>query len=181
MSYIDVRIPYEPNKNLGLAYNRAFETVDDWILFLDHDVFLLNPNWYHISQEAIKQVGHNAGFITCVTNRIGNPNQRVPAYATGACGDDITAHSQYARQLYEKHGNNIRDITEISKIWKLSGFFILTHKQAWKDAGGFADGFLGIDNIYGDAIINAGYSVYLIEGLYCYHRYWRDWKTETCI
>ena len=44
--WIDVRIPYDENNHLAAAYNRALkESSAAWILFLDHDVFLLNPRY----------------------------------------------------------------------------------------------------------------------------------------
>ena len=76
MISLDVRIPYLPNKELGRAYNEAMETVRSWVMFIDSDVFLrTQPKWYDICMEAIRRVGHDAGFITCVTNRIGCPAQ----------------------------------------------------------------------------------------------------------
>lgn len=162
---IDVRIPFEPGKQLGFAYNRAMETIKDWVLFLDHDVLLCNPAWYTICQEAIKQVGHKAGFITCMTNRIGNSAQQ----DTRCRGHDIKQHLLHSVALQMTHKGKLQE-TSITDT-PFSGFLILTHKQAWKDAGGFTDGFLGVDNAYYRAVSNAGYKTYIIRGLYAYHIY----------
>lgn len=165
--FIDVRIPFEPGKQLGFAYNRAMQTVSDWVLFLDHDVLLVNPDWYAICQKTITRVGHKAGFITCVTNRISNSHQQA-----GSCpNDDIKKHIGTAKSLYEVYKDRLHEMT--IKDSPFSGFFILTHKQAWKDAGGFKDGFLGVDNAYYHDIIKANYNVYIMPELYVYHIYRR--------
>lgn len=162
---IDVRIPFEPGKQLGFAYNRAMETIKDWVLFLDHDVLLCNPAWYTICQDAINQVGHMAGFITCMTNRIGCSCQQ----DTGCPGNDIKEHLLHAQTLQAAHRGELKK-TSISDT-PFSGFFILTHRRAWKDAGGFIDGFLGVDNAYYRAVSKAGYKTYVLPGLYVYHTY----------
>ena len=167
--FIDVRIPYEPGSHLGAAYNRAMETVKDWALFLDHDVLVrCNPQWYEICQQAIREVGHTAGFITCVTNRISplSTNQFMPASPDT---DDIKTHLGIAKKLWDRAGLNLREIPLTTKPF--SGFFLLTHKKAWLDVGGFIDGFLGVDSDYSLKIERAGYKRYVIGGLYVYHTY----------
>jgi len=169
---LDVRIPYLPNKELGRAYNDAMETVRSWVMFIDSDVFLrTQPKWYDICMEAIRRVGHDAGFITCVTNRIGCPAQR--------CGDapksdDIAEHIAYAEKRFQKYGYSTVEIPRV----RPSGMLFITHKAAWQKAGKFPSGFLGVDNRYAGAVKNAGYKVYLMEGLYVYHSYKREWKTS---
>lgn len=162
---IEVRIPFEPGKKLGFAYNRAMETVKDWVLFLDHDILLCNPNWYAICQKMIKRIGYNAGFITCMTNRISCSCQQNTDYR----GHDIRQHLFIAKILHKSHCNELQE-TSITDT-PFSGFFILTHKKAWKDAGGFTDGFLGVDNAYYRAVSKAGYKTYIMRELYVYHIY----------
>lgn len=165
--FIDVRIPYEPGPHLGKAYNRAMKTVKDWVLFIDHDVFVhLNPQWYEICQQAIKQVGHEAGFITCMTNRIGTPMQRKsPPYET----DDIREHMGIAKDLWGEFGTTLQEIP--SSDPPFSGFFILTHRKAWDAVGGVVDGFYGVDNDLSWKMDKAGYKRYIMKGLYVYHVY----------
>ena len=165
--WIDTRIVYEPGKRLAYAYNRAMRaTSAEWVLFLDQDLFVCNPHWYEMSLAAVRRVGHDAGWITAVCNRIGNPGQRRrPDPDT----DHIPAHIAHARRLYEAHG----DKTEPCK-GALSGFFILTSKRAWKAAGGFNEqrpGMLGVDNDYSKAVVRAGFKLYRMPGLYFYHLY----------
>lgn len=162
---MEIRIPYKQDKQLGQAYNEAMETVKDWVLFLDHDVLILCPDYYDACLAAIDKVGHKAGWITGVTNRIGCPHQKMK---DAPKNDDIIKHIEYARKLWDEHNN---DIILFDMKTNLSGFFMLTHKKAWEDVGGFADGFLGVDNRYCNALVEAGYDIYLMPGIYCYHLY----------
>lgn len=179
--YIDTRIVYEPNKKgekdnfseLGYAYNRAMKTVEDWVLFLDQDIYLCNRDWYSICLNAVKEVGYKAGWITAVTNRIGNSFQGVKGLRTAP--DDLTIHDKISQIQYKKYGNTIEDITDITH--KLGGFFILTHKKAWHNAGGFnEERRSGFDKDYCLRILAAGYSIYRLPGLYVYHSCWRNYN-----
>lgn len=189
--FIDVRIPYEPGKRLGYAINRMMETVEGWCVILDHDVFLsLNPHWYEICQNAIKQVGEDAGWITCCTNKIGCPLQKADYsieksdynYRKDYDSTSMDMHFALAEELYKNNKGKIKDITEIAKRWKLSGLFILTHRDVYdciKNRHGFPDDkFLGWDNYYSDRLIEEEYKLYLMQDLYVYHGYKRLWKNS---
>lgn len=168
---LTVITPYHPNKELGHAYNLAMEQNDGWVLFHDDDVFLrTQPKWYDICMAAIEQVGHDAGFITCVTNRIACPQQRC---ADAPKSHDINQHVEYARNRYRKYGNAVVEIPRV----KPSGMLFITNKLVWDKSGRFPRGFLGVDNRYANQVKAAGYKVYLMEGLYVYHRYTREWKS----
>lgn len=164
---IQVMIPYDINGQLAKAYNRAMErATSEWVLFIDHDLFLCNKHWYQICLKAIDQIGNETGWISAVTNRIGNPAQK----ASGApLSHDLREHCDFARQLYEKHGGKVERCKGA-----MSGFWILTNKTAWRKCGGFNEakkGLLGVDNHYSRALSIAGYKHYLIPGLYVYHIY----------
>jgi len=164
--WIDVKIPFSTN-GLAYAYNRGMRTTKaEWVLFLDHDLFICNPHWYEMCIHAIRQVGDQTGWITCVTNRIGNPGQKAPEPPTS---NNIEDHILYARRLYKVFGNEVMRVKGA-----LSGFFILTNKTAWKKAGGFNERrkrLLGVDNDYSRALSRAGYMHYSMPGLYFYHLY----------
>jgi len=169
---LTVITPYLPKKNLGHAYNVAMESSDGWVIFHDDDVFLrTQPKWYDICIAAIEQVGHDAGFITCVTNRIACPQQRC---VDAPKGNDLIKHIEYAEQRYHKWGNAVVEIPRV----KPSGFFFITNTTVWNNAGKFPPGFLGVDNRYANQVKKAGYKVYMMEGLYVYHMYRREWKSK---
>ena len=66
--YIEIQIPYGTEQRLADAYNQALiNGTSEWILFLDHDVFLCNPRWYDMCVTAIDtlSVDPQAACITC--------------------------------------------------------------------------------------------------------------------
>jgi hypothetical protein len=162
---IDVHIPYKLGGNLGECYNDIMSDADDWVLFVDHDILLLRPQWYQCCIDAINQVGYKAGWISAVTNRIWCTDQlRAPAVDH----DNIMEHIKFSNLLWNKHKGIIRKPTSGKPF---SGFFILTHKEAWKKVGGFTDGFLGVDNDYYNKLLVHGYNTYIMPGVYSYHIY----------
>jgi len=166
--WIDTKIVYEPNGRLSLAYNRAMQnTTAEWVLFLDQDIFLTNPHWYIMCLNAIRQVGKEAGWITARCNRIASS---VQLYKPRKDNNDILNHVGIAKRLYEKFGSSLKQVT----YGKLSGFFLLTSKEAWKKVGGFNEGIKGmggVDRDYCKRLLDLGYKLYVMEGLYLYHLY----------
>jgi len=158
----DIHVPYGSDGNLGAEYNRIMEGISDWVLFLDHDVLILNKHWYKSCSDAIDNKGHSAGWISCVTNRIYCPDQRRLVEPS----DDLNYHIEIANRCWEHYSDETYSpITNTP----FSGFFILTHKKAWEDVGGFSDGFLGVDQDYYEKLIDKGYKSYIMPGIYAYH------------
>lgn len=187
MEQITVCTPFEPGRRLAYAYNRAMEQAQtEWVLMLDWDIFTCNPYWYDMCQYAISKVGHSTGWITCVTNRIGAPQQR----AGGAPGDhDIAKHMAFAKDIFNQHSRvdkkGVLKETTVERIpGALSGFFILTNKTAWRACGGFDETrkrLMGVDNRYSQALSKAGYAHFYMPGLYFYHIYMEKrtmWKAN---
>ena len=171
---IPVYIPWCDYGQIGKAYNMFMEKyVEDWVIFIDHDVMLVNPLWHDICINAVNTIGHKAGWITCFTNRIGCKFQKAPGVDTK--NDDMKYHRAYAKDLYRMNKGKIKDLT-IAKGGRYSGMFILTHKQAWLDSGGFNEniGFFNVDCRYFTALKNSGYRVYRMDDLYVYHGYFRE-------
>jgi len=177
--FIEVVIPYEPCKNAGLAFNRAMEHASDWVLIMDHDLFLCNPNWYEAFLEAAVRLGHQAGWISAVTNRIPNGIQRSQGSPEGS--DNLIDHIRWAEQAWKQHGSS----TVRHDGPGYCGFTILTHKEAWSKVGGFTttNGF-HVDGDYSKKIYEAGYGMYVMPGNYVYHLMdrknevwkWNKWK-----
>ena len=171
---IPVLIPYVPNGKIGKAYNDAMKLVSDWVLFIDHDILLgLNPYWYEICNNAIAKIGYQGGWFTCFTNRIGCSLQKAPNIDQAS--NDIKYHQKYAQNLYRNNRGKISDVTDVVEK-RFSGMFILTHKKAWQDAGGFPEdiGFFGVDCDYYSRLKKAGYRTYVMKDLYVYHAYFRE-------
>ena len=78
---------------------------------------------------------------------------------------------RYAKSRYDQFKDNLFLMDPTTIGLEFSGFMILTHKKAWQAAGGFSDGFLGVDNIYFKNLIEAKFKTYVMPGLYMYHTY----------
>lgn len=160
-------VPYILNGNIGTEYNRIMKSCsEEWIGFLDHDIFIANPHWYKMLSEAISVLGDQAGFIGCMTNSIGCPLQKVRAEKN----NDIRYHREFAEQIYKEHNNTVQDVTESQ--FNPSALMFVTSKKAWYDIGGFREtGFIGVDTNYVKRLKTKGYKIYLLKGLYVYHWY----------
>ena len=157
-------VPYLPGQRLGDAYNRIMDRADkdDWVLLLDHDVGLVNPQWYAACRRAV-EANPKAGLFTCRTNRIRCAKQ---LDEDAPEGDDWISHEHHA---FARSKARKGEYTDPGRSL-ISGFFMLTSKAAWEKAGGFRKGFLGVDNDYHQRVTRAGFDVRVIEELYCYHR-----------
>ena len=102
----------------------------------------------------------------------GRPEQKISC--TSAQHHDYNYHLNTSRNIYQSRKGIIEDVSNTCE--KFAGFFILTHKQAWKDAGGFKEGFLGVDFDYYYRLRRAGYKRYVMKDLYLFHSYKRHWK-----
>lgn len=160
-------IPYSTDKNLGAEYNRCMEMIgeDDWAVLLDHDMMFLTLDWYNHIRYAIESLP-NAGLITVTTNRLGNRDQVYNRVISD--NHDIRFHRQIAKKLKAHSHNRYIDATNRHLI---GGVVMITSKRAWLKAGKFPDGLISIDNLYHQRIREAGFKVYIMQGLYVYH--WR--------
>jgi len=167
--WIDVKIPYEPRKRLADAYNRSMEnTTAEWVLLLDQDVFVsCNPLWYLICLDAVKALANTkAGLVLCMTSGSRQKSlQRVSLTDT----DQIEDHIDIARKVYKEHGNKIERFP--STI--ITGFFMLVRRTAWQQIkfNQVVKGRVGgIDVDFSSRLVEAGYNIYILPGLYVYHR-----------
>ncbi|NCC30970.1 MAG: hypothetical protein EOM24_02975 [Chloroflexia bacterium] len=157
---IDVRIAYEPGGKLGWDYNRIMEeSQHDWVLLLDHDVLLLNPNWYHICQKATQLGG---SMVTCKTNarhpKTGQHDSKAPVT------DVVDDHQIHAKSLWERFG------MQTTQVRLASGFFMLVYKPDWKLCGGFPGvKMFGEDWGFSERLVAKNKKILLLQGLYVYH------------
>jgi hypothetical protein len=168
---IHTYIPYTPKElgnNLGWAYNNFMELLpeNDWACFLDHDATFTTRYWYYQLEDIIKK--HPAiGLYTCLTNRIGNSQQLVKGVDKE--NHDIKYHRQLGKQLQDDYYDDVFSITN-----PLSGVVILISKKTWQATGGFANGFLGVDNDIHKKCLSNNIKVGLMGGVYVYHWYRGD-------
>lgn len=166
---ITTYIPYGANENLAQAYNDCLESCQsEYALLLDHDLFMANPKWHSMCLDAIDELwGRYApAIISCVTNRIGPVSQKVNI--DFGDNDSVENHISIARTIQNDRGLGLKEVKP-----PLSGFFFLVNKYIWGKLGGFRDvgrGVLGTDWDYSERAYSAGKKLYIINGLYVYHR-----------
>jgi hypothetical protein len=124
--------------------------------------------------EGITEKSTNFEVFTCFTNRIGNPKQNVINAGYIPQTDDITEHRVIATQVMQKYGSQVEDFDSFKAhaygTSKFSGMLILLKKKVWNDCK-FKEGALGVDNAFHASVLEKGYKVGLIKGLYIYHWY----------
>lgn len=167
MADLIMTIPFSIEANIGREYNCIMKSCScNWVGFADHDIFLANPHWYKMFVDAISVLGDKAGFIGCVTNRIGSQLQKVVAEKN----NDIKYHKTLAERIYKENGNAVQDVTDSQ--FCPSALMFVTPKKAWYETGGFREnGLVGVDTDYVNKLKAKGYKIYLLKGLYVYHWY----------
>ena len=166
-------IPYCPRSegiNLGLAYNELMNRLrdEDWACFIDHDACFTTHDWYAQLEEITAGLTEPC-VLTAVTNRVGSLWQLAPGVDRGDHAMDY--HRRVGRAFQSASRRSLRDVTDESLM---SGVVILLSKKTWSLLGGFAEGFLGVDNAIHQAARDRGCRVYLMEGVYVYHWYRAD-------
>ena len=157
--------PFDLDRNLGRAYNEAMRLLpeDGWSIFLDHDMMLTTPHWYAQIGEAIASRPH-AGAFTAVTNRIASPWQR--AEEVDQANHDVAYHRAIGEARRAR-----RTLLDITCTKGFGGVVTVVSKEAWREAGGYAEGMYCVDHSLFFRLKDRGRRVYMIEGLYVYH--WR--------
>lgn len=165
--WIDVKIPFDEKGRLAAAYNRALaEGSSEWVLFLDHDVFLCNPHWYEMCIEAIDTLKHDP-LVACIGCDCGgerHKNSMEKGYIPTA---DINYHIKESKTYYHTYGNMLQRIHE-----PIPGFFMLLKREVAQEIG-FVQKKRSINNIdtdFGERLMKADYHIYRMRGLYIYHR-----------
>ena len=167
--HIDVKIPFDEKSSLAAAYNRALEeSQTDWVLFLDHDVFLANPHWYSMCLEAIRIVGETDPLAACITCVGGGQRHHRLVKSGVKINDSIEYHIEQSRIAYAKHGNALQQSYEGA-----AGFFLLINRKIAKEIGfrqSRPGNINGVDAWFGNKLLKSGYHIYVMNGLYVYHR-----------
>jgi len=165
--WIDVRIPYGLNNSLAQAYNRVLEeSTAEWVLFLDHDVFLCNPLWYDMCLNAIGQMKKDsrAACLTCVC---GGERHRRSMRDGKAISDNIEHHIRESILHYQHYRCSLEQINVYA-----AGYFLLLNRKIAQRIG-FQQQNHTVNNIdadFGTRLMAEGYHIYLMRGLYIYHR-----------
>lgn len=164
MTKVNAYTPFSRDGNLGKACNEIMERldIDEWALFLDHDVCILDNSFWESLFSAIDS-NPDAGAITCFTNYILNKGliaENCPP------SNDMLKHREFAKSLFGMKG---KSLSEIDVKTHLSGFCFATSKRAWLKAGNFLNGFGNVDISYGDCLRRSGLKILRMDGVYVYH------------
>ena len=159
--------PYSLNKNLGAAYNeymRLLPCDDDYACFIDADAMFLNP-LFGTQINTIITNNPNVGMFTAVTNRVGNPRQ---CYKNKISKDaNIIHHKDISSLLCKKSPYRLSKID-----YPISGHLMIIQKKVWNHFHFNEDlKILGVDNDISNRLLNAGYKIYLMQGVYLFHYY----------
>lgn len=170
---ITTYIPYADKAdelNLGATYNRFMEAAPtEWVCFLDHDAMWLTKDWYaDLCTSAEYAEANGIGLLSCRTNRIGTSAQRLKGQQSN---HDIGKMRRIAKEVRDSFGDDIERAID-TDVTNLSGVVLLVSRKAWREMGGFADGFLGVDYEACARMRAAGYKVGLMRHVVVYH-WWR--------
>jgi hypothetical protein len=97
---------------------------DEWALFLDHDAMFLDRDWLSRAKRIIRE-HPSFGLLTCRTNRINNPFQKVEGHEDI---HDLDHHARLTEALWETHATRVTDVSFGKSI---SGVILLLSKQAF--------------------------------------------------
>lgn len=160
-------MPYSPTKDIADSYNEGVVGLkdDDYICFVDGDTIFLDAAFGSKIQAVIDE--HNIEAATCYTNRVGCYWQVYDSSMWWE--DDLTKHNEVTKEVWDKYGTEVKDVTNEQLM---SGHFMLIKKSLWDRMGKLTTrGMLGVDNEIHQRIKDAGATLYLMKGIYIYHKY----------
>jgi len=162
-------IPYDLNKNLGGAYNKFMDLLedDDWAVFLDHDAMFTTPDWMNIIEKTIEE-NPEYGFFTGLTNRIGSAWQKISGV------DEENHDMRYHRNIGQQVALHPAPVDDATDFPYMSGVVMIAKKSAWKELGGAPEGMLGVDGQLHIRCRESGIKLGLMNNLYVYHWYRGD-------
>jgi GT2 family glycosyltransferase len=161
-------IPYNTNKNIAQSYNESFKGLekDDYVCFCDGDTIFLDSSFGFKIQQILDK-NPEVEAATCYTNRVGCPFQVYNP--KDWWNDDMVYHNEVTMKCWEEHGTDVEDVTDAQLM---SGHFILIKKSLWDSFGGCTVfGMLGVDNEIHRKVRDIGSKMYLLKGIYVYHKY----------
>lgn len=165
--FIRYVIPFDTTKNIGKSYNEAFNGLnnEDYVCFVDGDTIFLDSHFGVKIQSIVEE--HKINAATCMTNRVACKWQvydRINWF-----NENMLDHDRITKTAWNTYKTSIKDVTDEQLM---SGVMILLKKETWLKMGKFKeDGMLGIDNDFHQKIKDCGERLYLMQGIYLYHKY----------
>lgn len=161
-------IPFSLEKNLGKAYNQAFEsTTSDWLCLRDYDTMFLSPNSIPIMYKYIEKFP-DTGIFICRTNRIGGKavNQLAKGLTKASDNDSIRFWEGQARRM-ESKGIICTEVYDV-----ISGYLMLISRKTWEEIK-FNENMkcLGVDNQFSEEVLRSGRKIRVMESILVWHTY----------
>lgn len=160
--------PYSLEKNLFEAYDRYFSILpgmDDWAVLLDGDTAFLRSDFgIRISEYAEKFP--DTGIFTCYASRCHYSWQTIEDVES-----NNIAFMKMVANLFD--GRHRLQVTEIKK--RIAGHLIMMKKKTWVKLRPVIERrcktkkILGVDTQISYAVLNAGYKIRLMRGIYILH------------
>lgn len=164
---IHVVTPFRVDKNLGKAYNDAFERCpdDDWLCLIDYDVMFLQSNTIALMHDYIFKYP-DAGMFVCRANRI-HPLAKDQLWFDSPSGEDSIAYWQGIAKYCSDNETGVKEITH-----EISGFLMLISKKVWNELKFNETGkCLGVDNDFSLRVLAAGKKILRMNNVLVWHSY----------
>jgi len=168
-------VPYSEKgkKNLYQAYDNCMNLIkdDDIAIFMDHDCMNMQPFWFVQIEEIIKE-NPDFGLLTCMTNRVNQPMQRVINPISD--NSDIMFWRKVAEQASTDHWGEVNWINPKMEHRLISGLMMVIRKSTWNKIKPLRNRLLGLDNEIHRKIDDLGMKVGIMKGVVCFHWYRLD-------
>lgn len=161
--------PQSYDRNLGKAYNDYMARLSDQdvAVFVDHDAALLHEDQNKILNELSSLCLDQGCLVIGMTNRIGNPYQRLSCLEET---HDLSEHYSFSKYLINKYHDELIDVTGCPSS---SGVLMMLSKKDWNN-NKFIDGFLNVDNSCHKSFRANNKKVFMPKSMYLYHFYRAD-------
>lgn len=150
--------------NIGGEYNQVISELPDdcWIVLRDGDTMFLTSDWGHQIMKII-EANQNYDLITCMTNRLGVPDQLI--YGAMLNGVEIQKHIEIAGVCWNDHK------TDLKPAKLAAGLCMIFHKSTWLKVGGFPEYDITFDRVFSAKVLMNGGKIGIAKGLYLFHLY----------
>jgi len=170
---IEVKIPMTLENQVINVHDEAIKnSTVDWVLILNHDVYVAcRRGWFQTLVEGVKQVDkQNTGIITCVSgDRKKHPQAANIKDIKSHYDEDIKTQENIAKQLHKKYGSKVVSVTD----YHIASFFMLVNRDTFEhvrfNENNESENYV-YDHLYAQRMLEAGYKIYVMPGLYVYHR-----------
>jgi len=155
---------FDTNKNIGGAYNRMIERInDEWIFIKDGDCMFLRPDYGNQIADVIAMHGNKYDVLGCLANRLAGQHQRVGELSDKA---DINHHRAIASIQYNNFYSEVKETTI-----NVAAMMMCFKRSLWEKVGGFTENSIRFDIEFCERAKQSGAKLGIMQGLYMFHLY----------